>query len=92
LFVVEVLHRPEGWSGIALASFAAGTGAALLVGGRLADRHGRRLPVLIGSATVAVTSSWLGLTSGMTELIAASLLSGVGTGLMSPGEKAAVTE
>ena len=33
LFVVEVLHRPDSWSGIALAAFAAGTGATLLLGG-----------------------------------------------------------
>ncbi len=92
LFVVEVLHRPDSWSGIALAAFAAGTGATLLLGGRWADRHGRRLPILVGSATVAVTSLWIGLTSGMTELVVASLLSGVGTGLMSPAVNAAVTD
>jgi MFS family permease len=92
LFVVEVLHRPDSWSGIALAGFAAGTGATLLLGGRWADRRGRRLPILVGSATVAVTSLWIGLTSGMTELVVASLLSGVGTGLMSPAVNAAVTD
>ena len=74
LFVVEVLHRPDSWSGIALAAFAAGTGATLLLGGRWADRRGRRLPILVGSATVAVTSLWIGLTSGMAELVVASLL------------------
>ena len=73
LFVVEVLDRPDSWSGIALAAFAAGTGATLLLGGRWADRRGRRLPILVGSATVAVTSLWIGLTSGMTELVVASL-------------------
>jgi len=92
LFVVEVLHRPDSWSGIALAAFAAGTGATLLLGGRWADRRGRRLPILVGSATVAVTSLWIGLTSGMTELVVASLVSGVGTGLMSPAVNAAVTD
>ena len=92
LFVVEVLDRPDSWSGIALAAFAAGTGATLLLGGRWADRRGRRLPILVGSATVAVTSLWIGLTSGMTELVVASLLSGVGTGLMSPAVNAAVTD
>ena len=92
LFVVEVLHRPDSWSGIALAAFAAGTGATLLLGGRWADRGGRRLPILVGSATVAVTSLWIGLTSGMTELVVVSLLSGVGTGLMSPAVNAAVTD
>jgi MFS family permease len=92
LFVVDVLHRPDGWSGIALAAFAAGTGATLLLGGRWADRSGRRLPVLVGSATVAVTSLWVGLAGGMAELVVASLVSGVGTGLMSPAVNATVTD
>ena len=70
LFVVEVLHRPGSWSGIALAAFAAGTGATLLIGGRWADDRGRRLPILVGSATVAVTSLWVGLAGGMAELVA----------------------
>jgi MFS family permease len=39
-----------------------------------------------------VTSLWLGLTSGMTEFVVASLLSGVGTGLMSPAVNASVTD
>jgi len=92
LFVVEVLHRPDNWSGIALAAFAAGTGATLLIGGRWADRRGRRLPILVGSATVAVTSLWVGLAGGMAELVVASLVSGVGTGLMSPAVNASVTD
>lgn len=49
LFVVEVLQRPGSWSGIALTAFAAGTGATLFVGGRWADRRGRRSPILVGS-------------------------------------------
>jgi DHA1 family tetracycline resistance protein-like MFS transporter len=47
LFVVEVLHRPDSWWVIALTAFAADTGATLLVGGRWADRRGRRLPILV---------------------------------------------
>jgi MFS transporter, DHA1 family, tetracycline resistance protein len=46
----------------------------------------------VGSAIVALTSLWLGLTSGMTELVCASVASGVGTGLMSPAMTAAVTD
>ncbi len=92
LFVVEVLKQPDRWAGVVLAAFAAGTGATLLIGGRWADRHGRRPPILVGSAIVAVTSLWLGQTTSTGELVAASLLSGVGTGLMSPPVNAAVTD
>jgi DHA1 family tetracycline resistance protein-like MFS transporter len=92
LFVVDVLQRPGSWAGVVLAAFAAGTGATLLLGGRWADRRGRRRPVLVGSATVAVASLGLGLSGTTVELIAASLLSGVGTGLLNPPVNAAVTD
>jgi MFS transporter, DHA1 family, tetracycline resistance protein len=92
LFVVEVLHRPDSWSGIALAASGAGTGATLLLGGRWADRRGRRRPILVGSATVAVTSLWVGLAGGMAELVVVSLVSGAGTGLMSAAVNASVTD
>src|SRR5690349_20636588 len=75
LFVVEVLHRPDSWSGIALAAFAAGTGATLLIGGRWADRRGRRLPILVGSATDAVSSHLVGLAAVMAEMVVGLLVS-----------------
>lgn len=90
LFVVEALGRLDGWAGVVLTAFAAGTGATLLVGGQLADRKGRRPPILVGSAVVAVTSLGVGLTTSIMQLVAVSLLAGVGTGLMSPAVNAAV--
>jgi MFS family permease len=42
--------------------------------------------------TVAITSLWVGLAVGMAELLVASLVSGVGTGLMSPAVNASVTD
>jgi DHA1 family tetracycline resistance protein-like MFS transporter len=90
LFVVEVLGRSSAWSGIALAAFAAGTAATLLAGGLLADRCGRKPPILIGSAMVALTALWLGFSSTVGGLVAASLLSGMGTGLVNPPVNASV--
>ncbi|QYN40146.1 MFS transporter [Pseudonocardia sp. DSM 110487] len=92
LLVVDVLRQPSSWAGLALSAFATGTAATLLIGGRLADRSGRRLPVLVGSATVAITSAWLGFTTTVTGLLAASFLSGAGTGLMSPPVNATVAD
>jgi dipeptide/tripeptide permease len=43
-----------------------------------------------GSAVVAVTALWLGAAGTTVGLMAAALLSGVGTGLMSPAVNAAV--
>ena len=59
LFVVDVVG-PAVRAGIVLAAFAAGTGAALLIGGRWADRRGRWRAVLVGSPTVAVARALVG--------------------------------
>ncbi len=71
---------------------AAGAGATLLIGGRWADRRGRKLPVLIGSAKVAIPALRLGMSGTTAELIAEALLSGLGTGLLNPPFIAAVTD
>ena len=92
LYVVEVLHRSSVWAGAALAALAVGTVAGLPLGGRWADRHGRRSPVLAGSALVAVTAMWLGHTSAPAELIIVAVLSGVGTGSTTRPVNAAVSD
>jgi predicted MFS family arabinose efflux permease len=75
LFVVDVLRRPDSVAGVALAAFAAGTAATLLLGGRPADERGRKLPILLGSsAVVALTSLWLGFSTSLAGLLAAALL------------------
>lgn len=90
LYVVDVLHESDVWSGVALTAFALGTAAALQVGGRWSDLRGRRPPVLAGSAVVAATALWLGSTTTVAGLVAAALCSGIGTGLMNPAANAAV--
>ena len=84
LYVIEALRQPSTWSGVALTAFAVGTATVLQVGGRWSDRSGRRPAAVAGSAIVAVAGLWLGFTTTVTELLAAALLSGLGTGLMSP--------
>jgi MFS family permease len=90
LYVIEELRQPSTWSGFALTAFAVGTAAALPIGGRWSDRSGRRPAAAAGSAVVAVTALWLGFATTLTGLVAAALLSGVGTGLMSPAVNASV--
>ena len=92
LYVVDVLHGSSIGAGAALTALAAGTVAALPVGGRWADRHGRRTPVLAGAATVAVTAVWLGTAGSLAELLVAAVLAGAGTGLMTPPVNAAVSD
>jgi MFS family permease len=90
IFVVEALHASTAWSGAALTAFALGTALTLQVGGRWSDGRGRRPPILTGSVIVALTALWLGLSTTAVGLLVAALLSGVGTGLMSPGVNASV--
>ncbi len=92
LFVVEVLHRAESLAGLALSVFAAGTVAVLTLSGRLADSFGRRPPMLIGLVVTGSATIWLGFTSGVPEFLAAALIAGAGTGLITPAQGATVAD
>jgi DHA1 family tetracycline resistance protein-like MFS transporter len=92
LFVVEALGQPEAWGGIALAVFAAGNAATLLIAGRLADRRGRRPPALVGLAVSAAATGVLGILTDPVLFLAISLLAGMGSGLVNPPINAAVAD
>jgi MFS family permease len=92
LFVVEVLHRAESLAGLALSVFAAGTVAVLTFSGRLADSLGRRPPMLIGLVITGSATIWLGFTSGIPQFLAAALIAGAGTGLITPAQGATVAD
>jgi MFS family permease len=92
LFVVEVLHRAESLAGVALSVFAAGTVAVLLFSGKLADSLGRRPPMLIGLVVTGGATIWLGFTSGLPQFLAAALIAGAGTGLITPAQGATVAD
>ncbi|MGH3787113.1 MAG: MFS transporter [Pseudonocardiaceae bacterium] len=92
LFVVEALHRPESLAGVALAVFAAGNVAMLMVSGRLADSLGRRRPMLVGLVVTGVATIWLGFTGGVAEFLVAALIAGAGTGLITPAQGATVAD
>jgi MFS family permease len=92
LFIIDILGASSSWSGAALTAFAAGTAGTLTLGGRLADRCGRRQPILVGSLVVAVTTLLLGMTGSPGVLLVICALSGVGTGLLTPPMNAAVAD
>jgi MFS family permease len=92
LFVVEVLRRDSGLAGVSLAVFAAGNAAVLLLSGRLADRLGRKPLVLAGLLVAGGGTIWLGYTSALPTFLAASLVAGVGAGLLNPPQNAAVAD
>lgn len=92
LFVVEALRYGESWGGIALSVFAAGNAITLVSAGRLTDRVGRRLPIIIGLAVSAAATAVLGLLPTMPLFLAASLIAGLGSGLLNPPLNAAVAD
>jgi MFS family permease len=92
LFVVEGLHRSESLAGVALSVFAAGNVAVLMVSGRLADTVGRRPLMLAGLLVSGAATIWLGFAGGVPEFIAATAIAGLGTGLITPPQGAAVAD
>lgn len=92
LFIVDQLQLSGAWAGAALTAFAVGTAATSSVGGRYADRCGRRRPILTGLVVVAVTMGWLGFSTSPLEVLAVAILSGAGTGLINPSCNAAVND
>lgn len=92
LFVVEALGQDEAWGGFALAVFAAGNAITLVGSGRLADRVGRRPPILVGLAVSAVGTAVIGLVESLPFFLAVSLVAGLGSGLITPPVNAAVAD
>jgi DHA1 family tetracycline resistance protein-like MFS transporter len=92
LFVVEVLRQEEAWGGFALAVFAAGNAITLVGAGRLADRIGRRRPILVGLAVSAACTGVIGLVDDLALFLAVSLVAGLGGGLIIPPVNAAVAD
>ena len=70
--------------------------ALTLLGGRLADRHGRRRVLLAGVAAFVLASLMAGLSGGSphasADLIAARVLQGVGAALIAPASLAIIAD
>ncbi|WP_020668254.1 MFS transporter [Amycolatopsis nigrescens] len=92
LFVVAVLHQPTGFTGIALAVFAAANALVLTMAGRLADTRGRKPLAVAGMGLLAVGTIAIGLTGELWLFILALVLTGVGAGALNPAQTAAVAD
>jgi MFS family permease len=92
LFVVEALHRAESLAGLALSIFAAGNVAVLMFSGKLVDSFGRRPSMLVGLVVTGGATIWLGFTGGVPAFLAAALIAGAGTGLITPAQGATVAD
>ncbi|HKJ10831.1 MAG TPA: MFS transporter [Ornithinimicrobium sp.] len=90
-FAVAV--HDETWvAGAALAVAAIGTALMLQVAGRLADRLGRRPLVIAGLVITAGGLGLIGLSTDLLVLLVLSAVSGLGAGLVNPGQQASVAD
>lgn len=84
--------EPGQLAGVALAVFAAGNVASVMIFSRHSDRWGRRPPIIIGMVIAALATGTLGLAPEPWTLLILSLVAGAGTGLVNPAQQAAVAD
>lgn len=92
LFVEEVLDRDGAFAGTALAVFAAGNVVMLLLSGKLSDSWGRKPMVLIGLIVSGGGTIWVGYTDSVFWFLAATVIAGLGAGLLAPPQQATVAD
>ncbi|KAF0846468.1 MFS transporter [Nocardia caishijiensis] len=92
LLVVETLRQEPGMAGVALTVFAAGNGAVLFASGRLSDRLGRKPFLILGSTICAVGTGALGFAPSLPWFLFASFVAGIGSGMFSPVQQAALAD
>ncbi|MCA2206467.1 MFS transporter [Nocardia rosealba] len=92
LLVVETLRQEPGMAGVALTVFAAGNGAVLFASGRLSDRLGRKPFLILGSVICAVGTGALGFAPSLPWFLLASFVAGIGSGMFSPVQQAALAD
>ncbi|MFE7632002.1 MFS transporter [Kocuria sp. NPDC057446] len=92
LFAVAVLGAGPAVAGLALAVYAAGNAMTLPITGRLTDRFGRRPLVLSGLVLNGVATMGLGLVQDVPWFVVLSLVAGMGSGTLNPGQQATVAD
>ncbi|WP_082539065.1 MFS transporter [Pseudonocardia sp. EC080619-01] len=92
LMVVETLGREDAFGGVALSVFAVGNAATLLLAGRVADRAGRRPPLIAGLVVSGLATAVLGYVSAPWLFLVLSLVAGLGSGLVNPPLNASVAD
>lgn len=92
LFVIESLKHSAAVAGISMSVFAAGNAATLFISGKVADTWGRKPTAILGLLVSGGGTIWMGFTTGMLTFMAASLVAGIGAGLLSPPQNAVVAD
>lgn len=92
LYIVQVLKLDASLAGIVFGVYAGANVLLLLVSGRLSDSIGRKPLVLTGLVLTGAGAIWTGYTGSLTELILATVLAGIGTGILGPPKQATVAD
>lgn len=92
LLAVQLVGEGPQVAGLALAVFAAGNALALAFTGRLTDKLGRKPLILTGLIVCALATIGVGLVSSVPMFVILSLISGMGSGTLNPGQQAAVAD
>lgn len=92
LLAVQLVSEGPQVAGLALAVFAAGNALALTFTGRLTDKLGRKPLILTGLVVCALATIGVGLVSSVPLFVILSLISGMGSGTLNPGQQAAVAD
>jgi len=92
VFVIESLKYGPAEAGISMSVFAAGNAAMLFISGKVADTRGRKPIAILGLLVSGSATIWMGFTTGMWSFMAASLVAGMGAGLLNPPQNAVVAD
>lgn len=92
LFAAQAFTNGAALAGLSLGLFAIGNAVSLTVAGRVTDRHGRRMPVLVGLSVGSVAMAGIGFTDHEVLFIVLSIIAGAGIGFMNPAQQAAVAD
>ncbi len=94
LFALAVFDQAQGQfvAGISLAVFAVGNGCALLFSGKLTDRIGRKVPVLLGMSVLILSIGAMGFFTSFAGFVICSIIAGFGAGTLGPAQQASVAD
>lgn len=92
LLAVQLVGEGPQVAGLALALFAVGNAVALTVTGRLTDRLGRKPLIITGLLVCAAATFGVGVSTTVPAFVALSLIAGMGSGILNPGQQAAVAD
>ncbi|WP_230930395.1 MFS transporter [Dietzia aurantiaca] len=92
LFAAANFDAGPGIAGTALASFAVGTASVISIAGWLSDRYGRRPLVIAGLVISGGSTAVMGWCDTVPLLVAASVIAGIGAGILNPSQQASVAD